>query len=208
MIKVLSFDVDGTLVDAKFADMFWNDGVPRLYAEKEGKSFDEARDYLKGRYDEVGDGDLRWYLPEYWFSELGITERPQDLIKEYTCEIDVYPEVPEVLRRLSKKYTVVASSNAPRIFLEQSISGLCEYFTHTFSSTSDFEMVKKLPDFYHNLFDILKIGPGELAHVGDHYEFDYLVPMHAGVKSFYLDRKGERSGEHVLRDLTELEERL
>ncbi|MBU2559569.1 HAD family hydrolase [archaeon] len=208
MIKVLSFDVDGTLVDGRFADMFWNDGVPKLYAEKVGLSFDEAKDYLQGRYDEIGDCDLRWYLPEYWFAELGIDKNPKELVMEYACEIDVFPEVPEVLRKLSEKYMLVASSNAPRIFLEESIKGLCEYFKHTFSSTTDFGLVKKLPEFYHTLFEVLHIEPSELVHVGDHFEFDYNVPSQAGVKSFFLDRKNKGNRGHVLRDLSELEGRL
>jgi HAD superfamily hydrolase (TIGR01549 family) len=208
MIKVLSFDVDGTLVDGKFADLFWNDGVPKLYAEKRGISFEEAKGYLQERYDEIGDCDLRWYLPEYWFSELEIDANPQDLIKEYICEICIFPEVPEVLERLKERYTLIACSNAPRMFLEESIKGLCKYFNHTFSSTSDFAMVKKLPDFYHNVFDALKIKPEEMAHVGDHFEFDYEVPAKAGVKSFFLDRKNKRNGEGMLRDLKEFEEQL
>ncbi len=208
MIKVLSFDVDGTLVDAKFADLFWNDGVPRVYAEKASISFDEAKEYLRARYDEIGDCDLRWYLPEYWFNELGIEKKPSDLLKDYTCEICIYPEVRGVLERLKEKYTLIACSNAPRMFLEESIKGLCEYFTHTFSSTSDFGMVKKLPDFYFNIFEVLRIKPYEMVHVGDHFEFDYEVPRSAGVKSFFLDRENNRNGEHVLRDLSELEGRI
>jgi putative hydrolase of the HAD superfamily len=208
MIKVLSFDVDGTLVDGRFADMFWNDGVPKLYARKEGLSFDEAKDYLQERYDEIGDCDLRWYLPEYWFAELGIDKNPKELVMEYACEIDVFPEVPEVLGKLSEKYMLVASSNAPRIFLEESIKGLCEYFKHTFSSTTDFGLVKKLPEFYHTLFEVLDIEPSELVHVGDHFEFDYKVPSQAGVKSFFLDRKNKGNKGHVLRDLSELEGHL
>lgn len=208
MIKVLSFDVDGTLVDGRFADQFWNEGVPRLYAEKEGMSFEEAKEYLQERYDEIGDCDLRWYLPEYWYNDLGIDGNPKDLIKEYTDEVHIFPEVPDILERLSERYMLIASSNAPRIFLEESLKGLCGHFTHTFSSTTDFRMVKKVPDFYFNVFDILKIGPEEMVHVGDHFEFDYVVPRKAGIKSFFLDRKNKRNGEHVLKNLEEFEERF
>lgn len=208
MIKVLSFDVDGTLVDKKFADGFWNEGLPQLYAKKEGISFEESREYLQERYDEIGEGDLRWYLPEYWYNELGIDESPKDLIGEYACEVRIFPEVPGVLERLSKRYTLIASSNAPRAFLEESLKGLFCYFKHAFSSTTDFGMVRKIPEFYFNVFDILNIGPGEIAHVGDHFEFDYEVPRKAGITSYFLDRAGKRDGEHVLQDLEEFEEQF
>ena len=208
MIKVLSFDVDGTLVDGRFADLFWNEGMPQLYAKKEGISFEEARGYLQERYDEIGEGDLRWYLPEYWYNELGIEGRPEDLVKEYASEVRIFPEVQNVLERLSDRYMLVASSNAPRVFLEESLRELRRYFKHVFSSTTDFRMVRKIPDFYVNLFDILKIGPEEIAHVGDHFEFDYEVPRKAGMTSYFLDRDGKRDGEHVLQNLEEFEERF
>lgn len=208
MIKVLSFDVDGTLVDKKFADLFWNEGVPQLYAKKEGISFEEAKGYLQERYDKIGEEDLKWYLPEYWYNELGIDGSPKDLIGEYACEVRIFPEVPGVLERLSKRYMLIASSNAPRDFLEESLRGLFCYFNHTFSSTTDFGMVRKIPEFYFNVFDILKIGPEEIVHVGDHFEFDYEVPRKAGMTSYFLDRDGKRDRGHVLRDLEEFEERL
>lgn len=208
MIKVLSFDVDGTLVDGRFADQFWNDGVPRLYAKKEGISFGDAKSYLHERYNKIGDGDLRWYLPEYWYNELGINENPKDLVKEYIDDIHIFPEVAGVLDRLSERYMLVASSNAPRIFLEESLKGLCGYFKHAFSSTTDFEMVKKAPDFYLTVSELLHIKPGEVVHVGDHFEFDYEVPRKAGMASCFLDRDGKKRGEHMLQNLEEFEEWL
>ena len=45
-LKVISFDMDGTLVSQDFADAVWLDGLPRLYAEEWGMGFDEARKYV------------------------------------------------------------------------------------------------------------------------------------------------------------------
>jgi putative hydrolase of the HAD superfamily len=41
------------------------------------------------------------------------------------------------------------------------------------------------------------------VHVGDHWDFDYLAPREAGIKTYYLDRYGEKKGRHVVSDLTE-----
>ena len=42
-----------------------------------------------------------------------------------------------------------------------------------------------------------------MIHVGDHFEFDYLVPQQLGINSFYLDREGERKGPSIVNNLKE-----
>jgi len=54
----------------------------------------------------------------------------------------------------------------------------------------------------------LVVDPGEMVHVGDHYEFDYLVPRALGIQAFFLDRSKQRKGDLVLWDLGGLDQRL
>jgi putative hydrolase of the HAD superfamily len=68
--------------------------------------------------------------------------------------------------------------------------------------------VKKTAEFYQKVCDILNVDPQEIIHVGDHYDFDYLVPRRLGIQAFYLDRFGKQEGEFVLRSLKDLEEKL
>jgi FMN phosphatase YigB (HAD superfamily) len=43
-IKLISFDLDGTLVDKNsFDKIFWEEEVPKLYAAKKGMSIEEAK---------------------------------------------------------------------------------------------------------------------------------------------------------------------
>jgi putative hydrolase of the HAD superfamily len=203
VIKVISFDVDGTLVDATFADLVWNEGMPRLLAEKRGISFEEARAYLQGMYDHIGEEDLRWYLPKYWWDDLDLPGTPEDLIRDYAHRVEVFPEVEGVLRELVTEYELIACSNAAREFLEVSLLDLCGYFDHTFSSTTDFHMVRKFPDFYYHVCEILKVRPEEVAHVGDHPKFDYQVPRAFGMDAYYLDRSGKEKRADVVHDLEE-----
>ena len=55
---------------------------------------------------------------------------------------------------------------------------------------------------------ILEIEPCFMAHVGDEWYSDCISPRSAGVKSFYLDRTGEKDGNFVIKDLRELEGHL
>jgi FMN phosphatase YigB (HAD superfamily) len=52
------------------------------------------------------------------------------------------------------------------------------------------------------------ISPQEMAHIGDLWEQDFVVPSEAGIRAFHLDRRGERKDGSSLRSLAELELRL
>ncbi|MFH1087761.1 MAG: HAD family hydrolase, partial [Chloroflexota bacterium] len=66
-IKVVSFDVEGTLVTLDFSSCVWYEAIPGVYARKKGLSVDEARQALKEEYDRVGDQRREWYDIHYWF---------------------------------------------------------------------------------------------------------------------------------------------
>ena len=43
MIRIISLDMDGTLVNSRFVDKVWMEGMPRLYAERTGLDLPAAR---------------------------------------------------------------------------------------------------------------------------------------------------------------------
>ena len=210
MPKIISFDMDGTLVDAEFTDWVWGHGIPTLYAEKTGLSFEEAKAFVMKEYLKVGDGAIEWYDIKYWFQFFQLEESWKGIMERYTDKIKVYPDVNHILEGLRGRFPLVLTSNAGREFIniEMGATGLGRYFYRIFSATTDFGEVKKTAGFYERICQILETKPQEIVHVGDHYEFDYLVPRSLGIHAFYLDRLGEKNGEFVLRDLRELDERL
>jgi HAD superfamily hydrolase (TIGR01549 family) len=210
MPKVISFDMDGTLIDAEFTDWVWKHGVPTLYAAKEGLSFKTAKSLVEGEYDKVGDGAIEWYDIKYWLDFFQLREDWRSLLGRYVDKIRVYPDANPLLKRLGERFPLVLTSNAGREFIEIELgaTGLGVYFGHVFSATSDFAKVKKTAGFYQEICQILGVHPNEIVHVGDHYEFDYRVPQSVGIQAFYLDRSGQRDGDSVLRDLGDLERRL
>ena len=52
MIQMISFDMDGTLIGSEYTDWVWHHGIPTLYAEKTGLSFDEAKAFVERRIPE------------------------------------------------------------------------------------------------------------------------------------------------------------
>ena len=210
MPKYISFDMDGTLIDPEFTDWVWNHGIPTLYAQKSGTSFDAAKAFVEGEYRKVGERAIEWYDIKYWFRFFQLEMQWQVLMERYVDKINVYPDVNHILDRLRDKFSLILTSNAGREFIdiELKATGLGKYFNQIFSATSDFGEVKKTIGFYHRICQILGVSPDEIVHVGDHYEFDYLVPRELGIHAFYLDRKAKKSGDSVLWDLRELERRF
>jgi putative hydrolase of the HAD superfamily len=54
----------------------------------------------------------------------------------------------------------------------------------------------------------LSIKPQEMAHIGDHKEFDYLSPQKLGITAFYLDRNKTSTGPYTVHTLSQFEERF
>ncbi len=210
MPKVISFDMDGTLVAPEFTDWVWGHGIPTLYAEKTGLPFGEAKDFVVKEYLKVGEGAIEWYDITYWFRFFQLGANWKEMMERYTDKIKVYPDVHPLLERLRDHYPLVLTSNAGREFIhmEMEATGLDKYFDRIFSATSDFGEVKKTAGFYEKICRILDASPPEIVHVGDHYEFDYVVPSSLGIHAFYLSRSDEQGGEFVISDLRELEKRL
>ncbi|MDY6966529.1 MAG: HAD family hydrolase [Halobacteriota archaeon] len=190
-IKVVSFDMDGTLVDLKFVDLIWHEGIPSLYAKKEEVELQVAKEYVRSEYEKFGEYSLEWYDIKYWFEHFGFSESWEELMNNYEHEIEFYSEVPSLLARLREEYDLVVGSNASREFLDIELRGFEEYFSHLFSSTSDFKQVKKTSEFYANVCETMGVRPEEIVHVGDHWQFDVLAPRELGMTAFYLNRDGK-----------------
>jgi len=209
-IKVISFDLDGTLVAPEFSEWVWGVGIPQLFAEKKGIPFDKAKEIVEGEYRKVGDGSLEWYDIKYWFNFFQLDGNWKPLLNRFSQRIKIYPEVLRVLKDLSSHYRLIIISNAAREFIdiEVEVAELRGYFSRIFSATSDFGQVKKTAEFYGRICQILLIGSQEMVHVGDHWEFDYLVPKGLGIQALHIDRSGNRRGNDVVRNLEEVGQRL
>jgi FMN phosphatase YigB (HAD superfamily) len=214
MKKVISFDLDGTLVNARYGDMVWNHGIPSEYSKKFNIPFHEAKTLIRGYYESVGDGDLLWYEIDYWLEKFHIPTSSEELLKRYESQIEPMPYAGEALETLGEKYALIIASNAARCFVEKELdyTGFSQCFAHIVSATTDYKMVKKEERFYKKLCENLRIGPSELVHVGDHPIFDYDIPSGLGIESYYLASEqagiSHLNGRRTIKSLRELLGRL
>ena len=210
MTRVVSFDMDGTLIAPEYTEWVWKHGVPLLYGEKAGLSFEAAKAFVEAEYEKVGEEAVEWYDIRYWLDLLELKMGWKVLLERYVDKLEVYPDARPILERQKNQFTLVLTSNAAREFIEVELqaTGLETYFDRIFSATSDFGEVKKTLRCYERLCHTLGVRPGEVVHVGDHVEFDYVVPQRLGIRAFLLDRLGRHRGDSVLSQLGDLEGKL
>lgn len=210
MLKIISFDMNGTLTQDMFIELVWKKGIPDLYSQKEKIPFEQAKEYVFREYEKVGEERKEWYDIKYWFNFFGLGKDWRGLLQSFGHEIKPFPEVPLVLERLSQAHKLIVTTNAAAEFfnIELETARLKGYFAGIFSSTSDFGEVKKTPDVYLKVCQALGIKPEEMVHIGDHRLFDFVVPRELGIRAFYLDRKGREHGDFVVENLTEFWEKL
>ncbi len=205
MVKIVSFDLEGTLVTQDFSEFVWLEGIPKLYAKKEKLNFQHAKKIVLEEYEKVGENRIEWYDIKYWLNHFGLKNNYMEVFREYVDKISYYPEVFEVLESLSKNYVLVLISNSAREFLEFLTEKIKSYFRYSFSATSDFKFVKKNEKFYRKVCEILNVKPENIAHVGDRWEDDFKIPRKVGIQAFYLDRLGKINHEFVVKNLKEFE---
>jgi HAD superfamily hydrolase (TIGR01549 family) len=207
-VKVVSLDMEGTLIDHAFSHAIWETDIPYLYAEKHRLDLGSARERVLAEYNTVGDRRREWYDVDYWFRRLGLEADWRQLIRERADLIKVYPDAAEALERLSGVYPMIVSSNTIREFLDLQVDAVGHYFTHVYSAPSDFGTVKKDADFYRLIIGSLGVRPCEMVHVGDHLEFDYRAARSLGVRAYHLDRSNETAELDTIHDLVELADLL
>jgi HAD superfamily hydrolase (TIGR01549 family) len=205
-IKVVSFDVEGTLVTPDFSYAVWFEAIPRRYAENNGINLEQARKTVEEEYRQVGDLRLEWYDVRYWFDKLGLGT-PAPVMKSCESHVCYYPEVKEVLASLNEKYKLVVASGSTRDFLRYLLQDIEPYFSEIYSSITDYRQLKTA-EFYLEMCRLLRVAPEQVVHIGDNWQFDFVAPSEIGIQAFYLDRKQQTNHQKSVASLLQLKAHL
>ena len=200
-IELISFDAEGTVVTPDFSQAIWHEAIPALYAQKKGFDLAQAKNCIYEEYDKIGDQRLEWYDIEYWFSYLGLGSS-EPAIQSCLGQIAYYPEVTEVLSSLASEYKLIVASGTPLELLHCLLRDIKPYFVRIFSSISHYKQLKS-PDFYLKICEEMGVKPGQVIHVGDNKQFDFLHARQVGINALYLDRSS-RDHQESISDLTQL----
>jgi FMN phosphatase YigB (HAD superfamily) len=185
---VISFDMDGTLVDGNFPLFIWQCLIPYLYSKDTGISLLESVNFVNAEYKKMGPERLEFFDIDYWFRYFRLPK--SDFLAE-KWPVTSYSDVLPSLRKLCDlDIALVVSSLSPRSLIEYELESLNirKYFSRVFSATSDFGEVTKSIGFYLKVCSNLGVEPRELIHIGNDIRLDYLPPRELGIRSFLLAR--------------------
>ena len=202
-IKMISFDVDGTMIDPEYNDLIWFKEIPELLAGKRLMSFEEARRITLKEYESLGSKNLKWYDINYWIDYFDLKKSYREILEKYETKIKIFPSVIPLLENLKKRYELIIITTMPREFLSPKIVKLEKYFKSTFSAVSDYRQLKNA-NLYRKISYDLKMNPFEIMHIGDSWISDYLSAKKAGMNTVFLDQSKSKVGEDIIYDLEEL----
>ncbi|MCF8057188.1 MAG: GMP/IMP nucleotidase [Desulfocapsa sp.] len=127
-VDTVLLDMDGTLLDKYFDDHFWEEYVPKIFAERNNLSEQEARKELLKRYQNV-ENTLQWTDLDYWSEQLGLD------IPELKCKVDhliqVHPYVTDFLdyiKRIGKTVHLVTNAHSKTLDIKLRKTALGPYF--------------------------------------------------------------------------------
>ena len=207
-IKIISFDLDGTLVDKNFDNSIWFEEIPKLYASKNKISFRNAKKFVFSEYAKF-EKSHNWTDIGFWFNHFKL-KNWKKIINDLKKNIKPYSEVIPVLKKLKKKYKliIVTQANMKFVKLKLKAEGLKKYFSYVFSTSSHFEQVNKTENIYKTILKKLKIKPCEIIHIGDNKRLDYIIPRKLGITSFLVKRSYKGKNKNILKNLKDLEKVL
>lgn len=165
-VDTVLLDMDGTLLDLRFDNFFWQELVPRRFSELRGIGLAEAHRHLLPKFARKR-GTLDWYCLDYWSRELGI-----DIVRlkeEVRDHIDFLPEVPDFLqavRQAGKRLVLVTNAHPATLKLKLRRTGL-QRFLDALHSSHDIGRPKEDLAFWERLRAIEPFDPARTALVDD-----------------------------------------
>ena len=149
-VDTVLLDMDGTLLDLRFDNFFWQEFVPRRYSEAKGIALDRAQEELVPRF-AAKRGTLEWYCLDHWSRELGLDiARLKEEVDQY---IGFLPDVPEFLvavRSAGKRLVLVTNAHRDTLAVKIRRTGLGSFFDAMFTA-HEIGRPKEDPGFWEEL---------------------------------------------------------
>ena len=150
LIDTVLLDMDGTILDLKFDNYFWQEYVPSNFARDNLISIESAKAILKPLFKDK-EGSLDWYCLDYWSKELKLDIA--GLKSELSEQILYLPYAFDFLIRLQqshRKVFLVTNAHRASLSLKINKTNFDNYFDEIVSS-HDYGVPKEHIGFWDQL---------------------------------------------------------
>ena len=204
-LKVLTFDQYGTIVDmqgglTKIAKPYLEEkgwkGEPNRFVtwwrrtHFENSMIDALCDRGHTPYREIGHRAVSFTLDRAGIQH---TSAEVEMLVSEIEKLTPFPEVPDALKRLAKKYRLVILSNGDRDMLEAAKPYLGHKFDQTIS-VQEAGYFKPHRKTYEKAVELIGLEVMECMHVANH-TFDCVGAKAAGMRSAFIDRRDRPFGQ-------------
>ena len=182
-ISTVCLDMDGTVLDLHFDNLFWLDALPRRWGEKHGVPAELAIPQLHARFD-AKRGTLDWYCIDHWSEELDFDIAALKAeMREHIRYLPGAIEFLDAVRALGKRLLLTTNAHPISLGVKNRVVGLERHFDELVSS-HEFGIPKEQAEFWARLGQSHAVVPAETLFVDDSAAVLEAARM-AGVRQVY-----------------------
>jgi putative hydrolase of the HAD superfamily len=149
-VETVCLDMDGTVLDLRFDNMFWLDALPRRWGEARGLDASTSIARLKALFD-AKRGTLDWYCIDHWSEQLDFDIAA--LKFELRDQIRYLPGATGFLdrmREMGKRTLLTTNAHPISLAIKKERTELGRHFDELISS-HEFGVPKESPEFWGRL---------------------------------------------------------